>query len=121
AHTAGENLSLTWYDGLDHKPVHAEVNVPEDVRLPGAGSLLIGENGIMVIPHWSIPNLYPAEKFREFKMPEVGEVNHYTSWVEAALDNGNASSNFGYAGPLTEAVLLGVVAIRFPKEQLQWD
>ena len=30
-------------------------------------------------------------------------------------------SNFAYAGPLAEAVLLGGIAIRFPKEQLLWD
>ena len=30
-------------------------------------------------------------------------------------------SNFAYAGPLTEMVLLGCLATRFPKTTLQWD
>jgi hypothetical protein len=68
-----------------------------------------------------MPVLFPKEKFSEFKMPEVGEINHYTSWVDACVGEGQTSSHFGYAGPLTESVLLGVVAIRFPKEPLQWD
>jgi hypothetical protein len=68
-----------------------------------------------------MPELFPREKFAEYKMPEVGEVNHYTGWVDACLGDGKTTSNFTYAGPLTEAVLLGVVAIRFPNEQLQWD
>ena len=34
---------------------------------------------------------------------------------------GRRKSNFDYSGPLTETVLLGAIAIRFPKEQLMWD
>jgi hypothetical protein len=41
--------------------------------------------------------------------------------VDACLGDGKTTSHFGYAGPLTEAVLLGVVAVRFPGERLQWD
>jgi hypothetical protein len=51
----------------------------------------------------------------------MDEINHYTSWVDACLDKGKTTSDFAYAGPLTEAVLLGVVALRFPGEQLLWD
>jgi hypothetical protein len=54
-------------------------------------------------------------------MPQLEDVNHYTGWVDACLDSGQTTSNIGYAGPLTEAVLLGAVAIRFPGERLQWD
>jgi hypothetical protein len=34
-----------------------------------------------------------------------------------------ASSNFGYAGPLNEMVVMGVVAVRLQdlKKELQWD
>jgi hypothetical protein len=48
-------------------------------------------------------------------------LNHYTSWAHACLEGGTTTSNFTYAGPLTEAVLLGVVAVRFPGQRLQWD
>ena len=41
----------------------------------------------------------------------------------AAVRNGGTkpSANFDYAGPLTEAVLLGCLATRFPKKELKWD
>ncbi|MCI0334068.1 MAG: Gfo/Idh/MocA family oxidoreductase [Planctomycetes bacterium] len=119
--TAGEVLPVTWYDGAGHKPNREGLGVPDEYDLPHAGSVLVGEQGTMVIPHWSMPQLFPEDKFREYKMPEVGEVNHYTSWADACLGDGKTTSHFGYAGPLAEAVLLGVIAIRFPKEQLQWD
>jgi hypothetical protein len=114
-------LSLTWRDGNGHKPKRKALGLPRDYKVPHAGSYLIGETGTMVIPHYDMPVLFPKEKFVEFKMPEVGEVNHYTSWVDACLGDGQTSSHFGYAGPLTEAVHLGVVAIQFPKEQLRWN
>jgi predicted dehydrogenase len=121
ARTAGEMIPVTWYDGQGHKPRRRGLGLPQDYKLPHAGSVMVGEQGTMVLPHWSMPQLYPQEKFAEFKMPEAGEVNHYTSWAHACLGDGGTSSNFRYAGLLAEAVLLGVIAIRFPKEQLQWD
>jgi len=30
-------------------------------------------------------------------------------------------SNFDYAGPLTEIVLLGVLSLRAPGQRLEWD
>ena len=37
------------------------------------------------------------------------------------LGNGRTSAGFDYSGPLTEAVLLGSVATRFPKTTLEWN
>jgi predicted dehydrogenase len=119
--TVGPELPVTWYDGQRHKPRRSPLGIPTDFRLPGSGSVVVGEAGTMVIPHWDMPRLFPEDKFRDFEMPQLEDVNHYTSWVDACLDSGETTSNFGYAGPLTEAVLLGAVAIRFPGEQLQWD
>lgn len=119
--TAGETLAVTWYDGSGHKPKEHGLGLPREYKLPHAGSVLVGEKGTMVVPHWAMPQIFPAEQFADFKMPELEDVNHYTSWAHACLGDGTTTSNFSYAGPLAEAVLLGVVAIRFPKEQLQWD
>jgi predicted dehydrogenase len=119
--TVGPVVPLTWYDGDQHRPEHDAVSLPKEYELPGSGSVLVGETGTMVIPHWDVPRLFPEEKFREYAIPQLDDVNHYTSWVDACLDNGRTTSNFDYAGPLTEAVLLGAVAIRFPGQRLQWD
>ena len=42
-------------------------------------------------------------------------------WVNACLGKDQASANFDFAGPLTETVLLGVLAARFPGQKLAWD
>ena len=89
--------------------------------MPHAGSALIGEAGTMVLPHWAQPRLYPEEKFKDYKVHRVESINHYTGWAHACLGDGTTKSNFDYAGPLTETVLLGGIAIRFPKEQILWD
>jgi predicted dehydrogenase len=119
--TAGETLKLTWYDGEGVLPPRELLEVPNDFKLPGAGSLLKGEKGSLVIPHVAMPQLLPIEKFAEYKFPEVGERNHYTSWADACRGEGVTTSHFDYSGPLTEAVLLGTVAIRVPRETLKWD
>jgi len=41
--------------------------------------------------------------------------------VEAVLGNGNTSTSFDYSGPLTETVLLGPLATRFPNTTLAWN
>jgi hypothetical protein len=97
------------------------MGLPEKYELPGAGSAFVGEKGTLILPHWADATLFPTEKFKDYKLPALEDINHYTSWAHACLGDGTTKSNFNYAGPLTEAVLLGAIAIRFPKEQLMWD
>jgi hypothetical protein len=54
-------------------------------------------------------------------MPRPGAENHYLQFVEACRGNGKTSAPFSYSGPLTESVLLGCLATRFPKATLEWD
>jgi hypothetical protein len=42
-------------------------------------------------------------------------------FVEACRGNGRTSTSFDYSGPLTESVLLGCLATRYPKTTLEWD
>lgn len=119
--TAGKTLALTWYDGQGHLPPPEAHGLPKDYKLPQAGSVLIGEKGSMVIPHFALPKLFPEEKFADFKMEEVPSVNHYTSWADACRGEGKTTSSFAYASPLTETVLLGAIAIRTRGETLHWD
>jgi predicted dehydrogenase len=114
-----DSMSWTWYDGADAPP--ADLKLPADVKLPNQGSLFIGEEGTMLLPHVSEAQLFPREKFSDYKPPEVESQNHYHQWVDACLGEGQTSAGFDYAGPLTEALLLGVVANRFPGEKLLWD
>ncbi|HWL07774.1 MAG TPA: Gfo/Idh/MocA family oxidoreductase [Planctomicrobium sp.] len=120
-YTAGPEIKVTWYDGAGVKPSLEVVGLPADAKLPAAGSVLIGEKGSLVIPHVAAPQLYPQEKFVEFKVPEVASLNHYTDWADACRGEGKATSNFSYSGPLTETILLGNIAAHFPGEKLRWD
>ncbi|HVL11370.1 MAG TPA: gfo/Idh/MocA family oxidoreductase, partial [Gemmata sp.] len=91
--------------------------------LDGQGSILIGTEGVLYSQYDSgnTPILLPGEKFKDFKMPEVQSDNHYLQYVEAVRGNGKTSAPFSYSGPLTEMVLLGCLATRFPKTDLKWD
>jgi predicted dehydrogenase len=119
-YTASDKLPVHWYDGNSHPPAEILALLEGD-KLPNTGSVFVGTQGTMALPHWSRPQLYPDRKFGnyEFKMEE--SVNHWHSFVDACLGRGQTSANFSYAGPLTEAVLLGGVASRFPGTSLNWD
>jgi predicted dehydrogenase len=117
--TAEKTITLTWYDG-DRIP-------PEDIRallgsvkFPGQGSLFIGTKGQMLLPHVAMPALLPLQDFAGYAMPEYERTDHYFEFAEAVLGNGKTSTPFDYSGPLTESVLLGPLATRFPNTTLQW-
>jgi predicted dehydrogenase len=117
-------LTLTWYDGGKRPP--EELFDGEKVQIGGA--LLIGEKGKIYVPHdyGGRHVLLPRKEFADFKDPEptlarIPGENHHKDFLEACKDSGRpACSNFGYSGPLTEMVLLGVVAFRCGK-RIEWD
>jgi predicted dehydrogenase len=119
--TAGKTLKLTWYDGEGKYPPRDRLGLPEKFKLPQAGSLLIGDKGSLLIPHVAAPRLLPEESFKDFPVEKVPSVDHYVGWADACRGAGKTTSHFDYAGPLTETVLLGTVAIRVPGEVLRWD
>lgn len=119
--TAGKTLPLTWYDGEGKFPPRAAHGLPDGYHLLGSGSVLLGEKGSLVIPHVAMPKLFPEEKFAGFKIPVVPAIDHYVAWADACRGVGKTGSSFNYSGPLTEAVLLGSVAIRLPGETLSWN
>lgn len=120
-HTEGAFIPVTWYDGEGHYPSREKLGLPKETKLPGSGSLLIGEKGSLLIPHVAAPKLFPEEKFADFKIEKVASVDHYTSWADACRGEGKTTSHFDYSGPLTETVLLGTIAIRLRGQKIEWD
>jgi hypothetical protein len=118
--TEGKTLPVTWYDG-GKRPPRALAPLPEGEELPEDGSIVIGEDGVMVLPHCAEARLYPVHRFRDFRRPKTEPLNLYAEWVDACKGRHPTSAGFDYAGPLTEAVLLGNVASRFPGKTLEWD
>ncbi len=120
AHTADPTLPVTWYDDTRRPPAHIKALLEGD-DFPGAGSVFVGTQGVMVLPHIARPMLYPDKKFKDLKFPEVAELNHWGSYVDACLGGAKTTAGFDYSGPLAETVLTGTVALRFPKATLHWD
>ncbi len=119
-HTAGQTITVTWYDGSQRPP--AEAVAIAGGRLPGQGSLYLGTEGAMIAPHGALPVLLPREKFKDHRMPEAEERNHWHDFIDACLaGKPDTIARFDIAGPLTEAVLLGCLAFPFPGETLRWD
>lgn len=116
-----DSLIWTWYDGSYAPPKSEDLMLPEPLKLPSQGSLFVGQKGYMLLPHVGAPKLFPEADFADYKPPAVASNNHYHQWVDACMGEGETSASFSYAGPLTEALLLGVVANRFPETKLQWD
>jgi predicted dehydrogenase len=115
-------LSLTWYDGGKRPP--EELFEGEKVEIGGA--LLVGEKGKIYVPndYGEKHVLLPKKEFADFKNPEESiarSPGHHKDFLEACKNPDRpACSNFSYSGPLTEMVLLGVVAFRCGK-RLEWD
>ena len=119
--TVGPTIPIVWYDG-DQRPAK-EVTEPVLGKrgLPDQGSLFLGEKGAMLLPHVAMPILLPEEKFKDFDRPRLPGQNHWHQFIDAVRGEGTTSAHFGYAGPLTESVLLGGVATYFPNQQLSWN
>ncbi|MEI7684537.1 MAG: Gfo/Idh/MocA family oxidoreductase [Planctomycetota bacterium] len=113
-------LTLHWYDGNAERPASLRAQIG-DRPFSEQGSIYIGENGVLFSPYVNPLSLYPVDRFRDFRIPQMEQQNHYLQYVEAIRGNGRAAAPFSYSGPLTETVLLGVLATRFPNQNLNWD
>lgn len=116
-----------WYHG-DSRP--AKELLPEIFEELNTGSVVVGEKGRMVVPHWATPSVWDHSGKRIEKLPPMlKSVSHYHEWVDVALGRspgfgrtpGKCSTHFGYAGPLTEIILMGNIASWQPKKVLHWD
>ena len=119
-YTAEKTVPVTWYDGERVPPEEVQALLGS-LKFPGQGSIFIGEKGQVLLPHIAMPILLPLRDFTGFAMPQAEKSDHYFEFVEAVLGNGKTSAGFDYSGPLTEAVLLGPLATRFPNTTLEWN
>jgi len=114
-------VTVTWYDGVNRPPRPPELE--EQRQLPDQGGLYYGENGTILAPHMEGPRLIPESKMKDFKPPPPflpRNVDHYQEWIKACKGGPKPLADFDYAGPLTEAVLLGNVA-SLAGRKLHWD
>ena len=121
--TEGKTLPVEWYDGEFDYPPDAVRGLYTDnfTDYPGEASMFLGTEGALLYPLGSGPILLPEEKFKGLAKPKLASRNHYHHFIDAILGLEKNESHFAQVGPMTEAILLGTVAVRVPFTTLQWD
>ncbi len=117
-------IEMTWTDG-GIRPSHPDLIPPnDDLGEPGGynGVMMIGEKGIITTGVYGMnPKLYlsgqPVQEAPKVVSDEP-EFGHQRKWIDAIVAGFDSpeykalTSSFDYAGPLTETVLMGNIAIR---------
>lgn len=133
----GDTLTWVWYDGPGAPKKHRDLKLPGNEDLPDQGAMFIGEKGRLLLPHFmQLPRLIVDGEYRELDLSVIPPADHpgdeirdyetegnrhYHQFVNACLGNGKCSAPFSYSARLTETILLGVIAGRFPGKKLHWD
>jgi len=125
------SVKLVWYDGGLRPSRPTELQA--DGQMGAGGHLFIGDKG-KILSRRQERNvdyfLIPESRAREYGDPPKTlprSIGHYAEWTEACKGGNPAGSNFEWAGPLTEVVLLGNIALRpelreeLTTKRLQWD
>jgi predicted dehydrogenase len=115
-----DEMTIRWTNGA-FKPDALRAQLPAGVSLPDSGSFVVGDRGVMVLPHWAMPTFYRDGAPLAVSVEPMGSVDHYHEWVAACLGKGETSTPFSYGGVVTEAVLLGTIACHFPQKTLRWN
>ncbi len=113
-------FTLSWYEG--GKTIPEELTGGQEIGTPDGGTLFIGSNGKMHTGCYGLP-VKPLPDRDDYERPEYeydAPGGHQAGWVQGCLDGKKCTSDFSYAGPLTEVVLLGVVSQRMG-EPLEYD
>jgi predicted dehydrogenase len=121
-----KEITMNWSDG-GIRPFHPDL-LPTDVPIKENGVIMIGSKGIMTCDTYGInPKVYlnggdvltMEEDFYALNPHQRDkEWGHEIFWTEAvkagfgSKEHKDLSSSFDYAGPLTETVLMGNLAIR---------
>ncbi|MEL7161817.1 MAG: Gfo/Idh/MocA family oxidoreductase [Bacteroidota bacterium] len=128
-----------WYDGPGAPTDHKDLRLPNGDELPDQGAVFVGTEGSLLLPHFmQLPRKIVKGKYvdisAEIKAMEEAhgsltpvesyalESNkHYHQFVDACLGKNECTAPFSYASRLTETILLGTIAGRFPGKTLHWD
>ena len=114
-----KDVRLYWMDGglMPDRP--DELATGESMGNSDGGAIIVGTKGkIMCGCYGQDPKLLPASLSNKVqvkkKIARVPE-GHYLQWVNACIagyGKKELSSSFDYAGPLTESILMGNLALR---------
>jgi hypothetical protein len=106
-------VKINWYDGGLRPPKPEELG---DEEYPDEGMLFVGDEGkILCGFNGSRPRLIPQSAMDAFQPPSQTlprSIGHDEEWIAACKGGESAGAHFGFAGPVTETILLGNVALR---------
>ncbi len=117
---ARENMpafELFWYDGGLRPMRPAELGSDEPFGNWDGGVLIEGSKGKMMCGiYGENPTLLPTSRMKEVTAPTPWlprrKGSHQQIWADACKGNGEATSPFEYAVPLTETLNIGNLAVR---------
>jgi predicted dehydrogenase len=132
-----KTLKWVWYDGAGAPEKHKDLILPDNEKLPDQGAMFIGKKGRLLLPHFmQLPRHIVNGKYVELDMSLIKDSDqigsptksydeegkkHYHQFVDACLGKDECTAPFSYSARLTETILLGVIAGRFPDKTLHWD
>jgi predicted dehydrogenase len=120
-------VKVVWHDG--NTAITRPEGFDSEDKTPTTGAIMMGTKGMIIHGSHGGGGCYltpqpvmdkhsganaPAQKIQRVK-------NHAWDWLDALRNGREAGSNFAYGARLTQAALLGAIAIRFPGQTLQWD
>ena len=90
------------------------------------GALFIGDKGKIICNSHGAggARIIPDAKMKAYQRPPEKyprSIGHAAEFVRACKGGEPAGSNFNYAGPLSETILLGNIAIRMLGKKILWD
>ncbi len=111
-------VKLTWYDGGMMPPRPDELEDDEPMGNWDGGVIMVGSEGkIMFDCYGANARLLPLSRMTNFEelpqtLERVKEENHQRNWIAAIRGEATLSSDFDFAGPFSEIILMGNLAIR---------
>ncbi len=125
-------LELTWYDGglIPARPYNLPDNAP---MKPGGGFMFVGSEATLIAEaygaNWKVyknrEEIKPETRVSLGRIPDntLGGGRHEMHFVDCCKNGGTPASNFNYAGPFNEFVVMGNLAVRLQslEKTLLWD
>ena len=117
-------VTLTWFDGGKLPPRPEGFPADKPMGDNEGGTVFVGSEGFLVCgTYGTSPQLYPESLVKTYE-EKGGErptgQSHHQNFIEAIKSGKPANSDFSYAAPFNEVVLLGNIAMRAGK-RIEWD
>lgn len=126
-------VEVRWWNGTREGQLLKPPEIPrlpvERIAATPNGMAFVGDAGTLFIPDMrasSRPRIFPLEREQEFLATPPSRTlprpkgDHYHDWINAILEHRAAGAPFSYGAPLTETVLLGVLAQQ-TGAPIRWD